>query len=266
MDTGLTMSYLLENMRTRHPASIRICSLLHKPSRTKNGCPSTTSASPSRICLWSGMGSTTSSATATYLDRRSVALRRSLLAHSARVSDETKLRRRRGNLLTWQQDSHVETKRVRRTLLSQCGLWTRSRRGHATYLPGAAKKSAFDSTIGPGDHPTIPGEVSSADIHDPAQELIGKIIGERYEIQRLLGQGGMGVVYQARHISLEKLLAVKLLLIAQNEEYQRRFLQEAQLASQINHPNTVFLSDFGVLPDGRSYIVMELCAVRRWLR
>jgi len=123
---------------------------------------------------------------------------------------------------------------------------------------GAAKKSAFDSTIGPGDHPTIPGEVSSADIHDPAQELIGKIIGERYEIQRLLGQGGMGVVYQARHISLEKLLAVKLLLIAQNEEYQRRFLQEAQLASQINHPNTVFLSDFGVLPDGRSYIVMEL--------
>ena len=61
-----------------------------------------------------------------------------------------------------------------------------------------------------------------------------------------------------RGTSLEKLLAVKLLLIAQNEEYQRRFLQEAQLASQINHPNTVFLSDFGVLPDGRSYIVMEL--------
>ncbi len=123
---------------------------------------------------------------------------------------------------------------------------------------GAATKSAFDSTIGPGDHPTIPGEISDAEVRDPALELIGKIIGERYEIQRVLGQGGMGVVYQARHISLEKLLAVKLLLIAQNEEYQRRFLQEAQIASQINHPNTVFLSDFGVLADGRSYIVMEL--------
>ena len=122
----------------------------------------------------------------------------------------------------------------------------------------APKKVAFDSTLGPGDHPTIPGEISDAGVPDPAHELIGKIIGERYEIQCVLGQGGMGVVYQARHISLEKLLAVKLLLIAQNEEYQRRFLQEAQLASQINHPNTVFLSDFGMLPDGRSYIVMEL--------
>ena len=39
VDTGLTMSYLLDNMRTRHPASIRICSLLHKPSRTKKKVP-----------------------------------------------------------------------------------------------------------------------------------------------------------------------------------------------------------------------------------
>ena len=39
VDTGLTMSYLLENLKTRHPASIRICSLLHKPSRTKKQVP-----------------------------------------------------------------------------------------------------------------------------------------------------------------------------------------------------------------------------------
>ena len=126
------------------------------------------------------------------------------------------------------------------------------------HICGGAPKNALGSSLGPGDHPTLPGEISDAEGADPAHELIGKIIGERYEIQCVLGQGGMGVVYQARHVSLEKLLAVKLLLIAQNEEYQRRFLQEAQLASQINHPNTVFLSDFGVLPDGRSYIVMEL--------
>lgn len=123
---------------------------------------------------------------------------------------------------------------------------------------GSVKKSPLNQPVGSGDQPTIPGELPENETPDPAQELLGQIIGERYEIQRVLGQGGMGVVYQARHISLEKLLAVKLLLIAQNEEYQRRFLQEAQLASQINHPNTVFLSDFGVLPDGRSYIVMEL--------
>ena len=44
---------------------------------------------------------------------------------------------------------------------------------------GTPQKAAFDSTLGPGDHPTIPGEMSDAGVADPAHELIGKIIGER---------------------------------------------------------------------------------------
>ncbi|MFO0575466.1 MAG: serine/threonine-protein kinase [Polyangia bacterium] len=122
------------------------------------------------------------------------------------------------------------------------------------------RSTAFANTLAAaGEQSTLPepGAVVVGKQGDATTGLLGQVLGERYEIQKVLGQGGMGVVFQARHVKLEKLLAVKLLLTPQNEEYQRRFLQEAQLASRINHPNTVFMSDYGVLPDGRPYIVME---------
>jgi serine/threonine-protein kinase len=110
----------------------------------------------------------------------------------------------------------------------------------------------------PVDTAQTPVRVSVQAPEQASSDLVGQVLGERYLIERRLGQGGMGVVFAARHVVLDKQFAVKLLLTPQNEEYQRRFLQEAKLASQISHPNTVFLSDFGVLPDGRSYLVMEL--------
>ena len=88
-------------------------------------------------------------------------------------------------------------------------------------------------------------------------DLVGVVLGERYQIVKPLGKGGMGIVYQARHTLLNSLLAVKILLYAQDEEAKTRFLREARIASQIQHPNTVFISDFGLLPDGRPYLVME---------
>ena len=92
---------------------------------------------------------------------------------------------------------------------------------------------------------------------DEGSTPVGTILGERYRIIKRLSAGGMGVVYQAQHTVLKSLLAVKVLLHAQSEEARARFLREAQIASQIQHPNTVFISDFGVLPDGRPYLVME---------
>ena len=98
----------------------------------------------------------------------------------------------------------------------------------------------------------------SATVERSAQDdLVGLILGERYEIQQRLSAGGMGVVYRGRHIVLDSPIAVKILLKPQDAEAQRRFLQEAKLASLIRHPNTVYISDFGLLPDGRSYLVME---------
>src|ERR1700712_2915842 len=91
----------------------------------------------------------------------------------------------------------------------------------------------------------------------PGDELLGTTLGDRYKIVKRLGQGGMGVVFLGRHAVLDSLLAVKVLLRERNEIDQQRFLFEARLASKINHPNTVSVVAFGVLPGGRSYLVME---------
>lgn len=84
------------------------------------------------------------------------------------------------------------------------------------------------------------------------------ILADRYQVLERLSAGGMGVVYKARHVALDDLVALKVLLKPQKEEDQRRFLLEARVATKIKHPNTVYVSDYGVMPDGRSYLVMEL--------
>ncbi len=86
---------------------------------------------------------------------------------------------------------------------------------------------------------------------------VGMILADRYEVLERLSAGGMGVVYKARHIALDDLVALKVLLKPQREEDQKRFLLEARVATKIKHPNTVYISDFGVIPDGRSYLAME---------
>lgn len=91
-----------------------------------------------------------------------------------------------------------------------------------------------------------------------ADPILGAILGDRYLMLSRLSRGGMGMVYKARHVLLDTPVAVKILLEPQDPVAQMRFLQEAKLASQIRHPNTVYISDFGVLDDGHSYLVMEL--------
>jgi len=91
-----------------------------------------------------------------------------------------------------------------------------------------------------------------------ADQLVGAVLGERYQILTRLSQGGMGVVYKAKHVHLDTLVAVKILLQPQDPVAQRRFLEEAKMASLVKHPNTVYIADFGLLADGRTYLVMEL--------
>lgn len=89
------------------------------------------------------------------------------------------------------------------------------------------------------------------------QVLVGSILNNKYQILEQLSRGGMGVVYKARHLTLDTLVALKLLLQPDDETAQERFLSEARLASRIRHPNTVYISDFGVLSDGRAFLEME---------
>ena len=90
--------------------------------------------------------------------------------------------------------------------------------------------------------------------------LIGEVLDGRYKIIKLLGEGGMGQVYAAEHVHIEKRYAIKLLRpeIVSNAEAVSRFRQEARSSSSIGHRNIIAIEDFGALPDGRIYMCMEL--------
>jgi serine/threonine-protein kinase len=87
----------------------------------------------------------------------------------------------------------------------------------------------------------------------------GDQIGGRYEIVRVLGVGGTGAVFEARHMTLGRAVAIKLLLpeLAANPVVPHRFLQEARTANEVRHKNIVEVIDFGA-DNGRLYMVMEL--------
>ncbi len=87
----------------------------------------------------------------------------------------------------------------------------------------------------------------------------GAIIDGRYKVGNKLGEGGMGTVYEAMHQTIHKKVAIKILKseLAQDKEITERFLNEAKASSMIRHPHIIDVSDYGVLPDGAAYFVME---------
>jgi serine/threonine-protein kinase len=99
--------------------------------------------------------------------------------------------------------------------------------------------------------------------------LLGTIIDQRYETLEVLGEGGMGTVYRVRHTALRRQFALKALRrdLARDKDLSARFIQEAKTAAAIPHPNIVQITDFGSLPTGEPYFVMELLEGRslRWL-
>lgn len=102
-----------------------------------------------------------------------------------------------------------------------------------------------------------PAPIASAEPRDQLLELLRVAVGRQYEIVRLLGRGGMGAVYLAREVSLDREVAIKVLPShhEQTAQSRERFRREARTAARLSHPNIVPLYTFGEV-EGTLYFVM----------
>jgi len=122
--------------------------------------------------------------------------------------------------------------------------------------PGCGQRFSGEAAFCPFD-----GEKLTNATYDPLGDpLIGSVIETRYEVMELLGEGGMGQVYDVRHVALDRHFAMKILRrdLARDDELAGRFIQEARATASVRHPNVVEITDFGKLPSGVPYFVMEL--------
>jgi eukaryotic-like serine/threonine-protein kinase len=89
--------------------------------------------------------------------------------------------------------------------------------------------------------------------------LLGKVVAHKYSIEALIGEGGMGRVYRARQLVLDKRVVLKVLHqeLLSDARTVARFQREARAASRLNHPNSINILDFGVAEDGELFIAME---------
>ncbi|MEZ4448687.1 MAG: protein kinase [Nannocystaceae bacterium] len=119
--------------------------------------------------------------------------------------------------------------------------------------PGHAPANAKATRILSGDAPR--------EVEARVRLVAGKVIpGTRYRLLRWLGEGGMGVVYEAEHVDIERRVAMKILRadLSQHADTAKVFRDEARAANRVGSRNIVQIHDFGELPDGRLFFCMEL--------
>jgi serine/threonine protein kinase len=113
----------------------------------------------------------------------------------------------------------------------------------------------------PGPSPTSTASSSNSESghQDAVDPYVGRTIASKFEIIEVLGQGGMGKVYKARHVSLDKIICIKMLrpALLEDQTIVGRFAREAKAASRLNHAHSIQVLDFGQDEIGTLYIAME---------
>ena len=105
-----------------------------------------------------------------------------------------------------------------------------------------------------------PAETCDRDGHLLTLSLpVVRTIDGKYRLEQLIGKGGMGAVYEARDLRLERSVAVKIMIgrTFGEERAVRRFQREARATARLNHPNVVSVYDYGAIEGGGAYLVME---------
>ncbi|MGK3998947.1 serine/threonine-protein kinase [Sorangium sp. So ce1024] len=121
--------------------------------------------------------------------------------------------------------------------------------------PTGASRSASPSGAGLGAW-SRGDEASSTSL---GRSLLGHVIGDKYGVTAIIGEGGMGAVYEAEHLQIGRLVAVKVMHARETQQREAiaRLEHEARIAGRIGHPNICEVYDIGRLPDGSPYLVME---------
>lgn len=120
--------------------------------------------------------------------------------------------------------------------------------------------SFFDNSVERCLHDNTPLMTIQVEAQEPEDDLEGKIVNDRYEVGKSIGEGGMGMVYRAHDRKNDQEVALKVLHadITNDERTVKRFYSEARVLNSLLHPNIIRLYDFGKTQGGQLYIAMEL--------
>src|SRR5258705_2271152 len=124
--------------------------------------------------------------------------------------------------------------------------------------PRCGRQFPNEETVCPFDHAPLQADAMVPDLKiDP---LLGRVFEGKYRLDDRLGGGGMGTVYRATHLLIDRQVALKVLSqrFVGDQTAQQRFRREARAAGRMQHPNAVTVTDFGATEDGYLYIVIEL--------
>ena len=127
------------------------------------------------------------------------------------------------------------------------------------HCPTCGRHYSADVQICPEDQTPLQADATVIGA-PPVDPLVGHTLDGKYRLEEQLGIGGMGTVYRARHLLIDRPVAVKVLnrLFVEDEAARTRFRREARAAGRLQHPNAVTVTDFGESQDGYVYLVMEL--------
>jgi serine/threonine-protein kinase len=127
------------------------------------------------------------------------------------------------------------------------------------HCPKCGRQYSADFEFCPEDQSPLQADATVGGIA-PGDPLIGHTLDEKYRLEERLGIGGMGTVYRAVHLLIDRPVAIKVLnqRFVEDEAARTRFRREARAAGRLQHANAVTVTDFGQSSDGYVYIVMEL--------
>src|SRR2546425_901537 len=127
------------------------------------------------------------------------------------------------------------------------------------HCPTCGRHYTADFSVCPEDQTPLQADATVAGAA-PVDPLVGHTLDDKYRLEARLGIGGMGTVYRARHLLIDRPVAVKVLnpRFVEDEAARTRFRREAKASGRLQHTNAVTVTDFGQTQDGYVYLVMEL--------